>query len=148
MLWLLSALGFVRKALQAAFGFVTRYPMQAALIASLCLAGWLWWDRGREIDRADRIEAQAKADNALCAKAHATNLASVKLLTAALNDQSARVRALGKASERQQQAAQAALNRATARRDVSEGVAARIERGAPVKGCQTAPEIMAARGEL
>ena len=164
MLWLLSALGIggigaalflipgaAAKAIEIAaaiWAAITKYPREAAIALLLCLSAVLWWDRGREIDRAERIEAQAKADNTLWQKAHATNLASVKLLTAALNDQSARVRALGKASERQQQAAQAALSRATARRDVSEGVAVRIERGAPVKGCQTAPEVMQAKDQL
>ena len=148
MMWLLSALGFVRKALQAAFSAVMRYPREAAIVLLLVTAAWFWHGRGQANDRADRIEAKAKADSALWAKAHAANLASLKLLTDTLNDQSARVRALGKASERQQKAAQAALSRATARRDASEAVAVRIERGAPVKGCVTAPEVLAAKGEL
>ena len=139
---------WLADAARAIIRWMLLHPWQAAFVALLLACGWLWHGKGNAIARADRIEAQATADNALWAKTHATNLASVKLLTAALNDQSARVRALGKASERQQQAAQAALRQATARRDVSEGVAVRIERGAPVKGCVTAPEVMAARSEL
>ena len=148
MLWLLSALGFVRKALQAAFAMAMRYPREVAIMLLLVAAAWLWHGKSAANDRADRIEARAKADNALWAKAHATNLASIKLLTDTLNDQSARVRGLATASERQQRAAQAALGRATARRDASEAVALRIERGAPVKGCVTAREVLAAKGEL
>ena len=148
MLWLLSALGFVRKALQAAFAMAMRYPREVAIVLLLVAAAWLWHGKGQANDRADRIEARAKADNALWAKAHATNLASIKLLTDTLNDQSARVRGLATASERQQKAAQAALGRATARRDASEAVAVRIERAAPVKGCVTASEVLAAKGEL
>ena len=148
MLWLFSALGCARKALQAAFGVVTKYPREAAIIALVCLAAFFWHGKGKANDRADAIEAQAKADSALWQKAHAANLASVKLLTDALNDQSARVRALGKASDARQRDAQAALARATARRDVSEGVALRIERAGVSGGCRTAPEIMNNRGEL
>ena len=124
------------------------HPWQAACIALLCLSAWTWHGKSAANDRADRIEAKAKADNALWAKAHAVNLASLKLLTDTLNDQSARVRGLATASERQQKAAQAALGRATARRDASEAVAARIERGAPVKGCATSPEVLQSRNEL
>ena len=148
MIWLLSALGFVRKALQAAFSAATRYPREVAIVLLLVAAAWFWHGKSAANDRADRIEAQAKADNALWAKAHAANLASLKLLTDTLNDQSARVRGLAAASERQQKAAQAALSRATARRDASEAVAVRIERGARPTGCVTAPEVLAAKGEL
>ena len=148
MLWALSALGFARKALQAAFGIVTRYPREAAIIVLVCLAAFFWHGERKANDRADAIEAQAKADSALWQKAHAANLASIKLLTDAINDQSARVRALAKASDARQRDAQAALARATARRDVSEGVAQRIERAGVSGGCRTAPEIMSNRGEL
>lgn len=44
--WLLSfglkAFGFVKQAFQALLGFVTKYPWQAGLIASLALSAWLW----------------------------------------------------------------------------------------------------------
>ena len=39
----LRVLGWARAALQAAFALVLRYPMQAALIASVALAGWQTW---------------------------------------------------------------------------------------------------------
>ena len=164
MLWLLSALGIggigaalffipgaAAKAIEIASAVasaVMRYPREAAIVLLLVAAAWLWHGKSAANDRADRIEARAKADNALWAKAHATNLASIKLLTDALNDQSARVRGLATASERQQQAAQAALGRATARRDASEAVAVRIERGARPAGCVTAPEVLQAKDEL
>lgn len=43
---------WLKEASSALFGLVRRYPLQAALIASLCLSGWLW--RGRQ---AERVEA-------------------------------------------------------------------------------------------
>lgn len=141
MIWLLGLAGFVRKAAQAAFDFIREKPALAAIIALCVLSAWLW--RGWSGEEAGR-----KADSALWAKAHATNLASIATLTAALNDQSAHVRALASASDARQKAARIALSRAVERGKVSEGAAVRIERAAPVVGCKTAPEILAARNEL
>lgn len=39
---LLKGFGFVKQAFQAALGFVTKHPWQAALIAALCVCAWLW----------------------------------------------------------------------------------------------------------
>jgi len=39
----LRALGWARAAMQALFALAVRYPPQAALIASLALAGWQTW---------------------------------------------------------------------------------------------------------
>lgn len=39
---LLRAFGFVKEAIRALLGFVTRYPWQAGLIAALALSAWLW----------------------------------------------------------------------------------------------------------
>lgn len=39
---LLRGFGFVKEAVRAAIGFVTRYPWQAALIAALVACAWLW----------------------------------------------------------------------------------------------------------
>ena len=39
---LLKGFGFVKEAIKAALGFVTKHPWQAALIASLCVCAWLW----------------------------------------------------------------------------------------------------------
>lgn len=41
MLWLAGALGWLRKAFSAILGLVTRWPWQAALVASACLSAWL-----------------------------------------------------------------------------------------------------------
>ena len=157
MMWLLGALGIggisaalflvpglaanALKALGVALGVVRDNPWQCAVGALLLACGWLW--RGWSGEEAGR-----KADSALWAKAHATNLASIATLTAALNDQSAHVRALASASDARQKAARIALSRAVERGKVSEGAAVRIERAAPVVGCKTAPEILAARNEL
>jgi hypothetical protein len=47
-----GALKRLTEALTALLGWIARYPWQAALIASMCLSGWLW--RGRQ---AARVEA-------------------------------------------------------------------------------------------
>jgi hypothetical protein len=50
----LKAMGiwnWLKEALSALFRLAMRYPLQAALIASLCLSGWLW--RGRQAARVD-----------------------------------------------------------------------------------------------
>lgn len=52
-----GALGWARKAAQAVFDLVRRYPLQAALIALLCLSGWLW--QGKRAALADRDEWKA-----------------------------------------------------------------------------------------
>ena len=41
---------WLKQALGALLGAVGRYPWQAAIIASLCLSGWLW--RAKNIERA------------------------------------------------------------------------------------------------
>ena len=140
-LFLGGALKRLWEALTGALKLALRHPWQAAIIALCVLSAWLW--RGWSGEEAGR-----KADSALWAKAHATNLASIATLTAALNDQSAHVRALASASDARQKAARIALSRAVERGKVSEGAAVRIERAAPVVGCKTAPEILAARNEL
>lgn len=77
MMWALSLLGVARKALQAVLGVIGRYPLQCALIALLCLSGWLWSGKKKALSerdtarstiiaqakgfRAAQIEAQAKA---------------------------------------------------------------------------------------
>ena len=152
MLWFgLKLLGMGKWLADAARGiarWMLLHPWQAACIARLCLSAWTWHGKSAANDRADRIEAQAKADNALWAKAHATSLGSLKRVTGALNGWSAYTRQWSATSIRQQKASQARFKDATTRRDVSEAVALRIERGAPVKGCQTSPEVLAAKGEL
>jgi hypothetical protein len=51
-LFLGGAIKRLTEALTALLGWAARYPWQAAVIASLCLSGWLW--RGRQ---AARVEA-------------------------------------------------------------------------------------------
>ena len=41
MIWL-TALGWLNKARVVLWGAISRYPLQAALIALMCLSGWLW----------------------------------------------------------------------------------------------------------
>ena len=56
MPWLLLKLlgigKWLKEALSGFFGLICQYPLQAALIASLCLSGWLW--RGRQAAIAER----------------------------------------------------------------------------------------------
>lgn len=55
---LLGLWGWLKKAAVALLGLVQRYPLQAALIASLCLSGWLW--RGKERALSERDAAKAE----------------------------------------------------------------------------------------
>ena len=52
-LWLLGALGWLRKAAGAALDLARRYPLQAACIALLCLSGWLWHGKGNALAERD-----------------------------------------------------------------------------------------------
>jgi hypothetical protein len=87
MIWLklLGVLNWVKKALTAFLDLARRYPLQAALIASLCLAGWLWWGKREALSDL----AAEKASHALTIKAgkdayaaqvalHAKDLAAFK----------------------------------------------------------------------
>lgn len=59
LLRLLPLWNWLRGAAGALFSLARRYPLQAALIASLCLAGWLWrgWDQEKARHRADLAAA-------------------------------------------------------------------------------------------
>lgn len=61
MIWLLSTLGWLRKAATALFDLARRYPLAAALIASLCLAGWLWHGKGNAMAERDAARAEIAA---------------------------------------------------------------------------------------
>lgn len=61
MLWLLDALGWLRKAATALFDLARRYPLAAALIASLCLSGWLWHGKGKALAERDAARAEIAA---------------------------------------------------------------------------------------
>lgn len=83
MIWLLSALGWLRKGFDALLGVATRYPLQCALVLSLAANVWLWlgWGKeqdGREADRAAYVQAQADAK----AKQAAADMANVTTQTA------------------------------------------------------------------
>ena len=64
MLWLLSALGFVRKALQAAFAMAMRYPREVAIMLLLVAAAWLWHGKSAANDRADACAAGRATERA------------------------------------------------------------------------------------
>ena len=64
MLWLLSALGFVRKALQAAFAMAMRYPREVAIVLLLVAAAWLWHGKSAATDRANACSAGRAAERA------------------------------------------------------------------------------------
>jgi len=125
------------------FSILTSKIFCAALLAALMVVGL----QSCQLDRARDKIATMKAAEKQWAKAHETNLDSIATLTAALADQSARVRALGEASAQRQVAAQDALRRAVERNKASEAVAVRIERVVPV-GCKTGAEIMDSRDQL
>lgn len=60
-LWLLGALGWLRKAAGAALDLARRYPLQAACIALLCLSGWLWHGKGKAMAERDAARAEISA---------------------------------------------------------------------------------------
>lgn len=64
MIWWLSALGWLRKAATALLDLARRYPLAAALIASLCLSGWLWHGKSKALAERDA----ARAENAALVK--------------------------------------------------------------------------------
>ena len=58
MIWLLSTLGWAKKALTALLDLARAYPVHAALIAALCLAGWQWHGKDKAIDQRDAARAE------------------------------------------------------------------------------------------
>lgn len=114
------------------------------LIAAIAVA--LLWARGTHYR--DQRDA-AKRDAQTYAFAAKTNLASVNLLTATLDKQSAMVREWAATSERRQKAAKEALSAAKQHGRTLEAKAARILAEMPVPGdCRTSDAVMAARGDL
>jgi len=91
MTWLLSAIFGIRKALQALWGFALRYPMQATIIALVCLSAWLWAGKDKANDRADRYSATIKAERAAYVQAQdeakARAVAAVKAQEARYKEQ-------------------------------------------------------------
>jgi hypothetical protein len=73
MIWLklLGLFGWLKKTATALLGVAGRYPWQAALIASLCLSGWLWHGKGKAIGERDAARAETTALKASYVKAQA-----------------------------------------------------------------------------
>lgn len=76
MIWLLTAWGGVKRL----FGVAARYPLQAALIALLCLSAWLHMGKQNALDtvaeRDDTIAAMIKASKEARAAQIALNKAN------------------------------------------------------------------------
>lgn len=70
LLKLLGAWGWLKQALGSLLDLIRRYPLAAALIASLCLSLWLWRGKERAESQRDKARAQivqveaASAENA------------------------------------------------------------------------------------
>lgn len=83
-LWLLSLLSGAWKAAQGLFALVCRYPLQCALVGSLCLSGWLYMGKQDAIERGDALATRlveqraefVKASEEARAKAIALNKAT------------------------------------------------------------------------
>jgi len=58
ILWLLGISAWIKKGAYALLCGIKRYPLHAALIASLCLSGWLW--RGKQGALAERDFARVQ----------------------------------------------------------------------------------------
>ena len=94
MIWLLTAWGGIKRL----FGLAARYPLQAALIASLCLSAWLHMGKQNALDtvaeRDDTIAAMIKASDAARAAQIAMNKAvtdkQTEIARKADNDQTTR----------------------------------------------------------
>jgi hypothetical protein len=91
MIWLLSALGLVKKAIKAALSIITRYPWQCATALALCAVALLWRANnglhddlaacitGRKADRAAYVEAQRVATERATAAKIQTETKYVKI---------------------------------------------------------------------
>jgi hypothetical protein len=44
---------WLKEAFSALFGLIRTYPLQAALVVALCLAGWLWHGKSKAIEQRD-----------------------------------------------------------------------------------------------
>ena len=58
---ILGVLGWLKAALSALLGFVSRYPWQAGCIALMGLSVWLWHGKGQAIHQRDAARAETKA---------------------------------------------------------------------------------------
>lgn len=103
---LLKGFGFVKEAIKAALGFVTKHPWQAALIASLCVCAWLWRannglhdtikaERARYAETvANFKDAQAKAELAQKANLARVSIQQRNITDETLDDYNRRVAVL------------------------------------------------------
>jgi hypothetical protein len=140
VIWLLGALGWLRKATQAILGLAGRYPLQCALIASLALAAVLFVRGNRYQAKLSECTAGRVADRKAFEAAAAASLAKAVAAKAA---QEARYASLAKdadnAHEAQLADARAAAERYIARNRVrpqaasgsTGGTAAPAESGGP-----------------
>lgn len=77
MMWLLSAWGGVKRL----FGIAARYPLQAAIIALLCLAGWLYMGKQSALDAVAKRDATITHMEAASKIATAAQIALNKAVT-------------------------------------------------------------------
>lgn len=127
------------------------------LLGLLALVGAWGWYGHHEAAKwhrvADSTEARRQADNKLWAWADRINHKSIADLIAALDGQSAMVRRWAADATARQQAAQAALQAATARGAAAEALAQRIDaeraqRAPGGPGCASGQAVLDAKGEL
>ncbi len=64
MMWILGALGAVRKALSALWALAVKYPALAACIALACLSAWLWMGWNKTEDQRDFARTLAAEERA------------------------------------------------------------------------------------
>ena len=77
MIWLLTAWGGFKRM----FGLVLRYPLQAALIASLCLSGWLYMGKQSALATVAKRDATIAAMTKASEEARAAQIAMNKANT-------------------------------------------------------------------
>lgn len=144
--WITTAEGEIK----AGAGWVFATPVHMLIVAlALSIAGNAWQHHGRAAIKADLAQEHAARDhdNATWVTIDRINHASLDKLVAALNRQSAAVRAWAVTANARQQAAQAALRDAQAKGAALDKARAAITAEAAT-GCRTGDAVMAAKGEL
>jgi hypothetical protein len=149
----LFASGWLKR-LGAALSYLFVHPMFAIALLAGMYGAWEHHDAAKWHRRADsetgaaRVERSNRlADGRTWAASDATNHASIDLLLATVNSQSAAVARWAKVANGRQAAAAASLARETVRDRSIVAEKARIdaERGS---GCRTGSAVMAAKGDL
>ncbi len=100
-LFLLGALGWLKRAFSAALALITRYPLQAALLVALLACGWLWHGKGKAIEQRDVQIAGRAADRKAVA---AAQVEAARLALAAKAATEARYRTIAKEADHAYQA--------------------------------------------